>query len=123
MTIRSNLTRSTLVQEIFQSTSTGIVRSIVEINEIQSDLRFTESVAVHHLAKQTDRLKVALKDVEKLRILWAESQKMATGKTAIASQSLSLELNSMVRNIQYEMAKVEVLEMMLEVTPNFRTGY
>jgi hypothetical protein len=54
------MNHSTLKQDVLQDASAGIARSIIEIGEIQADIKFAEPLAASRLGKQTNRLKTAL---------------------------------------------------------------
>lgn len=58
---------ASLARDTLNEASAGIARSIVEISEIQAEIKFTEPFVASRLGKQINRLKTVLKDVEKLR--------------------------------------------------------
>lgn len=116
------MSRSNFKQDVLQDASAGIARSIVEIGEIQSDIKFTEPLAANRLVKQTKRLKMALKDVEKLRLLGAEPRvNLDVGNISETRHGLPTALGKTARRIQYEVAKIEILEMICSIAPNSET--
>ncbi|HTL90417.1 MAG TPA: hypothetical protein VL134_13535 [Leptolyngbya sp.] len=113
------MSRSNLKQDVLQNASAGIARSIVEVDEIRAEIKLREPLLASRLDKQINSLKTALKDVEKLRLLGAESPvKFDVVNSSKTQHGLPTEISTIARQIQYEVAKIEVLEMIIEITLN-----